>query len=240
VKFARKYLQEEVDKVRFLKETPDYHHALISACDKLEIATSEEEIRRIRIGPTQDLGKHSTLVGVLKTIRLCPSTKPCKDDLPENPDTALFVSFKTPPRKLVEPGPVNPKPDNCFLNFPVNITAEGHLDELHLKMLWLNDVDTQPFVTWLRKNNVISYLRATGKSIAPLKVFEDLEDEETKNCYREAWQKAYKTKGIFYEPWLQQNYISRELCEAVRPEKIHASSLTAIADKIVKPQREKA
>ncbi len=45
VKFAWKYLQEEADKVRFSKETPDYHYALIRACDKLEIATNKEEIR---------------------------------------------------------------------------------------------------------------------------------------------------------------------------------------------------
>jgi hypothetical protein len=211
VKFARKYLQEEVDKVRFSTETPDFHQAFIRACDKLEIATSEEEIRQIRVGPTQDLSEHSILVSILKKIWLCPSTKSCEDDLPENPDAALFESFKTAPRKLVEPGPVNPKSDNCFLNFPVNITAEGHHDELHLKMLWLNDVDTQPFVNWLRKNNVVGYINATGQSIAPPKVYEDLEDEETKTRYRDAWQKAYKARGIFYEPWLQQNYISREL-----------------------------
>jgi hypothetical protein len=102
-------------------------------------------------------------------------------------------------------------------------------------MLWLNDVDTKPFVNWLRKNNVVGYINATGQSIAPPKVYEDLEDEETKTRYRDAWQKAYKARGIFYEPWLQQNYISRELREAIRPEKIHAASLTAIADKLVQP-----
>jgi hypothetical protein len=104
VKFARKYLQEEVDKVCFSKETPDFHHAFIRACDKLEIATSEEEICRIRGGPTQDLSEHSILVSILAKIRLCPSTKSCEDDLPENSDAALFETFKTAPRKLVEPG----------------------------------------------------------------------------------------------------------------------------------------
>ncbi len=150
----------------------------------------------------------------------------------------MFASLKMPPSQIADQNVANPKPVNCFLNFPVNITAEGHLDELHFKMLWLNDGNSKSFVTWLRTNNVLGYVKETGTAIAPPKAFKDLEDDDTRNPYMEAWQKAYNATGIFYEPWLKQHSISRQLCKAIRPVKVHASSLTAIADKIIKPRKE--
>ena len=60
-KLATRRMQKEADDARAANLAPDYHYAILQACDQAEIKTKDSEIQQLRIQPDGNLAEDNML-----------------------------------------------------------------------------------------------------------------------------------------------------------------------------------
>ena len=73
-KLAIRRMQKEMDDALAANRAPDYHYAILRACDQAEIITKDSEIRQLRIQPNGNMAEDNMLEQIFKYIFRMPST----------------------------------------------------------------------------------------------------------------------------------------------------------------------
>ena len=192
IKFAQRRLKKESEEAKEEKREPDFHYALMRACDLCNISVEQSEFRNIKIRPATNLAHEDVLEGFFQAILLMPNTL-----IPSEYQTDIFEDFvKERPTLMLK----DRKTGQLF--YPVRYTEEGNVDELYMKAHWRKLAPEMKFMSWLREYDIQTFLEKNMIVMKSPLLFTNIFNEGYRNQLRSNWEQMFRQTGIQFEKWL--------------------------------------
>ena len=194
IKYAYRRLDKERGDAINGRREPDFHYAILRACDLAEMDVNENEVRGIKIGHDTNLMNEEVLEGIFHVIYLLPSTKVA----PHHQTTELQDFEANRPSMMIK------DPKTGLLLYPIKFTETGFVDELYLMALWKKFSPDIAFQLWMEMHQINKFLVEHELHTRTPDCFAQIESSAFKEQLRYDWEKDFVKADIQFLPWYQK------------------------------------